>query len=130
MHLESKGMIESMNNMEFVKVINTAVGESAVYGTLKNLENLPGKKPAEQLVILSSWYKQLSEDDKEMVVKVMKAVVNSSIFGFLAVLDGVRIVEDNPDKGQFELYYVNGGDRKLLNDANEDYLHDIYKELI
>jgi len=118
-----------MNSIEFINAIKEAVGDSAVNGTIKNLENVPGKKPAEQLVILSNWYKELSKIDKKMLAELIQVTVNSSIFGFLAVLDGVRVVEDRPDKGQFELYYVNDGNKILLNDTDMEYLHDLYKNI-
>ena len=48
----------------------------------------------------------------------------SIIFGFLCVLDGVRIIEDSEEKGKLLLYYEKNGNRQLLNDPKEEYLHD------
>tara|TARA_R110002050_G_scaffold44262_1_gene105505 strand:+ start:5462 stop:5653 length:192 start_codon:yes stop_codon:yes gene_type:complete len=38
-------------------------------------------------------------------------------------------IEDDDDKGQFELYYNKGEKRKRLNDGDEDF-HDIYNYLV
>lgn len=116
-----------MNGNDFVKALASTVRDSAVHGTIKNLEYPPGRKPSIELITLSDWYKQLSGNDKEMLRKVLVSVADSSIFGVLAIIDGVRVVEDSSDKGEFELYYVKNDNKTLLNDPNEDYLHEMYK---
>ena len=118
-----------MDGKDFVRAIKELVKNSAVTTTIKNLESPPGRKPSEELVTLSSWYKQLDDTNKGMVKRVLDVVTDSSVFGFLAVLDGVRVIEDSSDKGDFELYYINNENRELLNDPEEEYLHDIYKSL-
>ena len=49
--------------------------------------------------------------------------------GFFARLDGVRVIEDTSFKGMLELYYTNDSSKLLLNNEQDDYLHDIYKDL-
>jgi hypothetical protein len=59
--------------------------------------------------------------------RIIELSVDSSIFGFLCILDGVRALEYGAEKGCFELYYKKGDQRALLNDENKEFLHDIYK---
>jgi hypothetical protein len=118
-----------MKSDEFVKVIKEVVKNSAISGTLKNLELPPGRKPAKELIELSNWYNKLDNKNKMMLQRVLDMATDSCMFGFLAVIDGVRSMEDVKDKGELELYYVNGGIKERLNNPNEEYLHDIYKSL-
>lgn len=55
--------------------------------------------------------------------------MNTSIFGFFTVLDGVRPIEDS-EKGILELYYRENENNHLLNTNQEEYLHDIFNREI
>jgi hypothetical protein len=68
----------------------------------------------------------MSEQDREMLRKALSDVVRSSIFGFFCVLDGVRTIEDGLEKGKLELWHVKNGQRTLINDSEQDFLHDEY----
>jgi hypothetical protein len=48
------------------------------------------------------------------------------VFGFLCVLDGVSAIEDGEVKGKLNLFYEKHGKQQLLNDPQEEYLHDIF----
>ena len=54
--------------------------------------------------------------------------MDQAVFGFLCVLDGVRAVENGPDKGTFELRYLKDGS-VLLNPQDEAMLHDLYNSI-
>ncbi len=118
-----------MDREQFIKGILLRVRDSAISGTLKSLVEPPGRRPLKEDMVLSEWFNNLSEQDKEMVKKIIENAVDSSVFGFLAVLDGVRVIEEGPSKGDFELYYVNGSLRIRLNETDDEYLHDIYQGL-
>lgn len=118
-----------MNREEFVKSIKENVRGSSISGTIKNLEKPPGRRPEPELVKLSEWYNGLNESDKGMVFRAIERAVDQSVFGFFAVLDGVRVIEDTSLKGMLELYYTNDSSKVLLNNEQDDYLHDIYKDL-
>ena len=47
---------------------------------------------------MSSWFNTLSSEDKGMLARVLKLNSDSAVFGFLAVLDGERIIEDSPER--------------------------------
>lgn len=115
-----------MNVTEFVNAIRMAVENTAVNGQLKSYRAPPGRKPSEDLVELSNWYKSLTKADQEMLGKAMRDAVGASIFGFLCVLDGVRVIENSLERGELELWYVKDGNRTLINDPSENLLHDEY----
>lgn len=114
-----------MNNVEFINSIKISVEESAVRSVSENLISPPGKSPLEELLNLSKWFNSLSIEDKEMAEKLVREAVHTSVFGFLCVLDGVRAIEDTYEKGKLLLYYEKNNERVLLNDPDEEYLHDL-----
>ena len=62
-----------------------------------------------------------------MLIEALDDVAEDVVFGVLCVLDGVRAIENGPDKGELELYYVKGESRVLLNDMKQCELHDIFQ---
>ncbi len=60
-----------------------------------------------------------------MLFRVTKEVIDTTIFGFFCILDGVTAIEDGTDKGKLNLYYEKDGKKLLLNNPDEDYLHDL-----
>lgn len=114
-----------MNASEFITAIRSEVQESATDETMSLLQRPPGRRPATLLASLSQWFNALSEADRQGVREVAAMASHAAVFGFLAVLDGVRVIEDGPDKGTFELRYVKGEGTTLLNDPARPPLHDI-----
>jgi len=70
----------------------------------------------------------LSAEDQATLAEALKDAAEGAIFGFFCVLDGARVIEAGPDKGDFELYYVKGAERVLLNAPGDD-LHDIFQAM-
>lgn len=118
-----------MNNQEFVKMIKLCVRESAVKDSIRMLEKPPGRKPRQKHLAQSDWYNYMSVADKAMLKSIITEVVDTSLFGFFTVLDGVRAIENREDKGTLDLFYRNTNEEVLLNDPTEEYLHDIYNSL-
>jgi hypothetical protein len=50
---------------------------------------------------------------------------DTTMFSFLCVLDGVRAIEDTEEKGQLKLIFSKDGVEELLNNPDEEYLHDL-----
>lgn len=118
-----------MKNTEFVESIKKYVRDTSLSDTIKFIQKPPGRKPRRRHVELSNWYNALSSEDKQMVFRMMAEAVDSSLFGFLSVLDGARIIEDTAEKSTFELYSSNGGRTTRLNSEDGEPLHDIYNAL-
>jgi hypothetical protein len=74
---------------------------------------------------LAAWLDSLRAEDQANVREGIRESVHSGMFGFCCVLDGVRVVEGGPEKGEFELYYVRDDQRIRLNGAGEE-LHDLF----
>ncbi len=119
-----------MNNQDFVKRIIEVVREDSITDSIEDLIDPPGRKPSSEDIELSSWFNHLDDNEKEKLIKIIRRAVDTSIFGFFAVLDGVRAIESEPTKGKFELYYEKNEKSSLLNNHKEEYLHDIFNNQI
>ena len=119
-----------MTAIEFIKCIKQVVYDSSVNGCVSLLQKPPGRKPSEKLVELSRYVNQLSEYDKEMMYSIIKLASSQAIFGLLAVIDGVRQFEDSESKGSFDLRFNKDGNSVIINDPNEEYLHDLFNQQV
>jgi len=115
-----------MNKEKFVDAIKIAVGQATEKDIKSILEKPIGRNPNERQVELSNWYKNLSATDKDNLHEVVKQTVDMCLFGTLCVIDGVRVIEDAPDKGELILEYHKDGHITKLNEQRGVYLHDIY----
>lgn len=114
----------------FISSIKTVVHDSGVRGVIETLRRPPGRHPQERLVELSQWFSSLPDSDRARVEQVVQLAVHAGIFGTLAVLDGVSAIESGSDKGTLELSYRRGDEERLLTDARQEYLHDIYQSQV
>lgn len=115
----------TMNSQEFVDLLKIVVRDGAAEEELGILRNPPGRRPATELVERSAWYNALPENQKRILASIILDVSSRAVFGFLCVLDGVRAIEDNADKGRLELRYIK--DRStLLNPHEGEMLHDFW----
>jgi hypothetical protein len=78
------------------------------------------------LASLVDWFKRLSAPDQAKVTELWSLAAENAVFGVLRVLDGVRAIESQSDKGTLELYYVTRNERIILN-VETDPLHDIFQ---
>ncbi len=119
-----KKQIIDMDSLEFVKVVREIVLNSTVSGIHKTLLHPPGRSPAKDLIAISNWFLNLSEEDKEMMLRVIKMASRDTAFSFLCMLDGVIAIE-GPDKGDLKLYYEKRGKKVLINDQSKINLHEL-----
>lgn len=113
---------------EFINSVRQVVYESAIKGTLSIVSKPPGRKPSESLVAISNWFGGLSENEKQLFQHANAIAAHKATFGMLAVLDGVRQIEDSPAKGTLELHYLEGDQRTLLNAPSAEALHDLFNQ--
>ncbi len=118
---------------KFVLAINRYVGQNAIKNTIEELDEPIGNPPTSEMLKLSQWFRNLEPSDRANVIRVMKEVTESTLFGFFCVLDNVRIINDSEnesDHGDFELYYATQNGKKWLNNPGEDAeLHDLFKAI-
>jgi hypothetical protein len=116
-----------MNASEFVDVVRQSVCDAAVRATISNLERPPGRQPPEDLVRRSNWYRALDEMPREIVKDIVRSSVESAVFGFLSLLDGVRPFEKTAEKGSFELRFLKGDVEEIISPCDSYYLHELFR---
>jgi hypothetical protein len=114
-----------MNGQKFVDVLKIVVRDGAASDELNVLGNPPGSRPPTELLEQSAWYNSLRDDQKRILSSIILDVADRAVFGFLCVLDGVRAIEDDADKGRLELRYIKNG-ATLLNPSDGEMLHDFW----
>jgi hypothetical protein len=112
-----------MNSNEFVEVIDLVVVNTTIKAVKRNITTPAGRNPQQKYLTMSAFYNNLSEDQKANVDMIIKESVQSAVFQFLCVLDGVTAIE-GADKGELKLYYERNGESNLINDPSVD-LHDL-----
>lgn len=117
-----------MKPEEFVNALRNVVLERTVRSTLANIEKPPGRRPRAELVEASAWFATLSEEERARLRSIASMVAHDAVFGVLAVLDGARVVEDTPEKGEFRLTFSKGGQEWELNPPDGIPLHDLLNE--
>lgn len=90
-----------MTPEEFVPALRKTVLAAAVDAPITTLERPPGRLPSQDLVEVSRWFRSLSDQDQAMLVRALNIAARHATFGFLAVLDGSRTIEDDSEKGEF-----------------------------
>lgn len=118
-----------MNKEEFVEAIIEVVRNGTISDILEVLKEPTGRSPAKRDIELSDWYRGLSTNDADKLREVITYTVDSSVFGMLTVIDGVRAIEDY-DKGVLDFSYIKDEKRTVLNNPKDEYLHDIFKRNI
>ena len=116
---------ESVDKVEFTKIIKEVVSQSAIDNTIDNLNDPPGRNPDNRLLAQSEWFKSLNASDRAMVGEIISEAVHESVFGFLCVLDGVRSTSAVGTSSDLNLSF--GGVQ--LNEKSGELLHDIYKNV-
>lgn len=114
-----------MDSRQFINALRVVVRDGAVSEEFSVLKKPPGRRPPENLKEISAWYNTLDDEQKRILSVVLCDVVDRAVFGFLCVLDGVRAIENDADKGRLELRYVKNGS-VLLNSPEGEMLHELW----
>ncbi|MEL0618007.1 hypothetical protein V6243_14350 [Cobetia marina] len=116
-----------MNTEEFVKAYKMVVADAAIEDSISVFQKPPGRKPSEELLQISNYYNGLNRDERKIIDMIIARVSYEASFGALCVLDGVRSIEEEGDKGDINLVYSKDNRSFDLN-KNKD-LHDIFNFL-
>ena len=111
---------------DFVDALKSECRDAAVAGCLASFKKPPGRKPAAELLRVSQWFHSLSAADREVLKLALMDVADSTLFGVLCVLDGVRVVEDSDEKSEFTLTATRIGERSQIS-PNDTFLHDLLR---
>ncbi|CAQ83037.1 MULTISPECIES: hypothetical protein [Photorhabdus] len=112
-----------MNSQLFVDILKLVVRDAAIEDTISILESPPGRKPQRELTELSDFYNEKSKEEKETINKIIRIVADNTLFGILCVIDGVRAIENEENKGELILTYKK---ESIINLNKNSNLHDIY----
>lgn len=113
-----------MNSEKFVDIIRELTIDDTVRIIQSNLIKPPGRSPSEMSIAISKWYNSLADNDKNILIHIVKKAARTGVFEFLCILDGAIAIE-NEDKGELKLYYEKGNEKILLNDQHKINLHEL-----
>jgi hypothetical protein len=69
---------------------------------------------------------QRPANDRVFLVRAMQAVADSTFFGVLCVIDGVRAIETQSPKSEFTVTAARDGLVSVVSPSDE-FLHDLYR---
>lgn len=117
-----------MNQEEFIKLIKRNVTKAGAEDVIENLIAPVGRRPSDKLVKMSSFYNSMDETSKKNINEIIYEAIDTGVFGFLCLIDGVRSVNIDGEENRLKLTLINNdtGEEVILNNPNEDFLHDIY----
>ncbi len=111
-----------MNDHEFLSKVDEHVKQSTVDDLIELFTSPPGRKPEQVLVDIATWRARLNDHDRGLLDTVIAESVRAALFGFFAVIDGARVIDENVDR--FVIYAQDSqGNRVPVNDSASD-LHD------
>jgi hypothetical protein len=117
-----------MDTRTFIRALVVQTSLATVESVLSILREPPGPAPDQRYVGLSAWYERLTENDRMMVRESVREAAEQAVFNFLTILDGVSAIENSSQKGNLRLYFVKDEKSVLLNDPNEEELHNLFTE--
>jgi hypothetical protein len=121
---------ERITPEKFIEAVYSGVYIPAVSGSIKNIENPPGRGPSEKLLELHRWFAALDEDQKAMTEMAMADAADGAIFGLLCLLDNVRPVVDF-FREELRLKVVsNGQERDLFSVGDFEELHGLFRSRV
>jgi hypothetical protein len=108
-----------MDQTTFVDLVRAVVLDGLSSDLARNWKDPPGRLRSEERSRRSLWVSKLSDADREMLEAFGSDAARSALFGVLAVLDGVRKIEE-PSEGHLELRHVHAGETQLLASSAPD----------
>lgn len=119
-----------MKTHEFVERMKDSLRIDTKEAIIRMLISPPGRKPNKKRIEMSEWYNKLSLENKKELEKLILSTIDFTAFSIFTVLDGEGFIETTPNPTEFELYAVKDGKKTLINDPDEEMLHDIYNSLV
>jgi hypothetical protein len=105
---------------EFVQAVYRSAYLDSVKAVVSVLESPPGQRPRAALMELSTWYKGLNELDRDAAERLIRFSADNAVFGILALIDGVRAVDDKQSRVQLTIEGT---------DLDGD-LHEIFRAIV
>jgi hypothetical protein len=119
-------MNSAVKAQAFVDGLSRLAMDEIIPQILRILEDPPGRAPNIELVWISSWFHQLSEEERSTFVDALRMAAKSVLFSVLAVLDGVSSpLSGFSSSGEFQLLWVDKQVRVQLTNSGDGLLHDL-----
>jgi hypothetical protein len=109
-----------MDTPTFVELLRQTVVIPATKDTISQIETPSGRNPSDDRKRRATWLNALSAEEREHVEYAIAQAAKAATFGIFCVLDGARVIENNPHRGHLELRYINGTTDTLLASSAED----------
>lgn len=123
----------------FVNSLIAGAYDGAITGMASILEKGPaGRNPAQDLITLHQWFQGLDNENRELVLTVIRKAIDAALFNCLVFLDGMAGYLVKGEESDFAVYfqtYENRETRKAdspqtsvrvnSTDATE-FLHDLF----
>ena len=109
----------------FVSALATHCRDAAVMDCVSTYMAPPGRSPASRTLQLSSWFKALQPDEREMVIAAMTDAAHATLFGVLAAFDGARTI-DSQRHGFVVMSELNGTRENVSSPAVD--LHHLLEQ--
>jgi hypothetical protein len=87
------------------------------------LERPPGRTPKKDIVEVSAFFLAMDPAQRELIKMIIEQTAGRAVFGMLAVLDGVRIIDQK--HGEFVLTYRHDGEESVLTLKRGEMLHEL-----
>ena len=108
-----------MDQSTFVDLLRTVVLDGLSNELAGDWKEPPGNMRSEERSRRSQWLCQMSDADRELLEAFGSEAARAALFGVLAVLDGVRKIEEQSE-GYLELRHVHAGEAQLLASSAPD----------
>lgn len=108
-----------MDQTTFVDLLRAVVLDGLSDELARNWKEPPGRLRSDERSQRSEWVSQMSDGDRELLEAFGSEAARAALFGVLAVLDGVRKIEEQSE-GHLELRHIHAGQTQLLASSAPD----------
>lgn len=108
----------------FINRIYQQISVEGIDSIVSILTEPPGRNPKQELKELSEYFNNKSEDEREIIRKIIALSINAAVFDMLCIFDKVNKLDEHID--DIKLSASSNNQEILLNDLNKQDLHDLF----
>jgi hypothetical protein len=115
---------------DVVRGLVQVVLRSGFAGHVRSIEQPPGRRPPAWMQEMSTWYTQLSPDERRMAEALAWRSAEYALQQTLAVLDGVIAVAPADGRGRLAMCYVQDGVLAWVTDPDAASLEELLRGIL
>lgn len=116
-----------MDKTAFARAVTQAAYRKVGDGILDHWAHPVGRGQRQMKQARADWIATLDDPSRAMLRDLVDEAVHAGVFGVLCVLDGVRAIEDGPERGGLTLTHHDADGRVTqLNAEAGEMLHDLF----